>query len=337
MEKFKSVVIKNYYYNYKIKAYNKNIKSFNIVERNYIICMKKNYKKTNDVDDDFFILKNIFMNFRKKIMIKYLKKLMKYIKKSKYSYDIELNYYYFKSKNVDKIIAHSNNYYEFMICCYDLNKKIGQEINYKFKKFQFVKLIKKLELIENILKKNIDYNINSIREHKLIITSNAFAQILTMYKKNVWKERANIKKSISIISVPIGYFSYNNNFYNQKGNLLKTKNFFKVKKYSDISMNKSFYFDSTYKTKNLNKELNTGYVITRLYFLNNLKENNEKVKVLCTGYYIKKGVVVNVFSNKLYEFKVLDLINNIKLVSLKKEFSNDFCCPDVYISNIDNM
>lgn len=51
-----------------------------------------------------------------------------------------------------------------MICCYDLNKKIGQEINYKFKKFQFVKLIKKLELIENILKKNTDYNINSIRE-----------------------------------------------------------------------------------------------------------------------------------------------------------------------------
>lgn len=331
MKHKKTITIKNYYYNYKAKAYNRKLISLNKIERNYFNIISNNSRKLIDTENNLFCLNHLFLKRKSNNIIAYMKKIMPMIENSIFTYDVELNYYYFKSKRKNNVFSHSNNYYEIVISCYDSNRKIGQEINFKFKRFKIKQLLNRLKTIESILKSDVDYDIRSIESNKLIISSFAFSQILSTYKKVIWQYRKKLNKTIAILSIPNGHFSYNNTFYNKKGEKMKFKNLIRTKQYNEISASKSLVFNNCYKVKNMNKELNTGYVITKMYFLNNSKEQADTFKALCSGYYIKDGIPTSVFSNKLYIFKIDELINGIKKTSKKKEFSNDFLCPDVYI------
>lgn len=325
-------IISNYYYNCKIKYFDNKIQSINYIDRNYLIIFNDNEKTYIDVNYDLFKAKKILTASKHICLLKYFAKLNVLLKKSKFAYDIELNYYYYKSKNDNKIKKYTNKFYEMFICCYDKNRNISQELNHKFKIFNIKKLYKQIKEMENILDCEEDDNISNLNGNLLIINSFAFSQLLSLYKKTIWEHRSMIKNSISIFSVPYGYNSYNNMFYDKTGNNLKPINILKAKKYSLVSNNKSFKFYYSKKSNNIKNEMNSGFVITRMYFLNDvIKGQNNNVKALCSGYFIKNYKCHQIFSNKLFSFNIIDLLNNIKIASRQQRVSNEFTCPDIFI------
>ena len=321
--------IKNYFYNYKIKIENKKRETTAIIERNYIKNYNKNEKETIDVPSNLFRIFNVFKPIYLKLLKMYEKKLLTKISKSNYSYDIEINYFYYKSRKNKNILSHSNCYYEISSYCYDINNKIGFYKKIKTKWLNTKELDYEIFEMEKVFNHKIDLKAGVINSDYIIIKNYAFSQILSLYKRELWNKRNSISKNNVIKICVNGRNNYNADFYDSNGIILKNEILNTNTMLEKVLINKSFIFDNINKVKDIKKFLKDGYVITNVYFLNNNKENARIVKVLCSGYYIENYNIKFVFSNKLFSFNILNLIENIECFSYKKIFSNEFSCSDI--------
>ncbi len=319
--------IKNYCYNYKIKIENKKRVAIAVIERNYIKKYNKKEKQIIDVKTNLFKIFNVFKHFYINSLKRYEKKLLDNISKSNYSYDIEINYFYYKSRKNKNILSHSNSYYEISSYCYDPNNKIGFYKKFKVKSLKSRKIDYEIFELEKVFNHKIDKKEGVINSNYIIIKSYAFSEILSLSKKDLWTKRNDISKN-NVIKI-CGYRrnNYNIDFYDQKGNKLKNEVLNNNTTLEKVLANKSFIFDNKNKINDL--KLKDGYVITNVYFLNNSKENSSVMKVLCSGYYIENYKIKFLFSNKLFSFNIVSLIERIEGVSYNKVFSNEFSCPDV--------
>ena len=301
--------IKYFFYNHKVIIVNAKI-SKSTIQRNYIKTYKDNNKIINDVSYNLFVVYNWFKKYHINKINKFIKYLIKNINTSNLSYDIELNYYYCKSQKDNSLKKYSNNYYELTVFCYDKERKIGYTNKIQTKKLEFYKLKDEIFSYEKILDKKIDSKEGNIDSEKIIIKKYALTQIISVYKKDLLYilSRNNRKKIYNLNN------SYDLEFYDKNGNRIK---------------NIVYSFKSKNSVNDIEKRLNTGYVITNIYFLNNIKENKKCIKALCSGYYLEYSKIKNVFSNKIFEFNLCNLIDGIEFVSKEKSYFNKLNCPDI--------
>ena len=319
--------IKNYLYNYKIRINNKEVISKALIERNYIT---NNNGDNVDVNDKLFIINNWFKNIKILQMNRFSNKLLNIINNSKYSYDIELNYYYYKSKVNNNLISRDNDYFEIYINCYDINNKGGFNKRIKVKSLNS-KVIDEIFNYENIDYKYVNNEEGVIDNKQIIIEKYAFAQILSLYKVDIFNNIKEISADNMIKICAKGKNNYNNKFYDSKGRIINNELLSKKNKIKKIRINKSFTFYNRNRVDDVKELLEEGFVITNVYFLNNSKESISNIKVLCSGYYLKNKRIEYAFSNKIFSFNIVDIINDIKWVSNNGSFSNQFYCSDVLI------
>lgn len=319
--------IKYYVYKYNKRMEDKQILS-SIIERDYIKTYQKNKTIIQDIPYNQFIWKNIFKKYHIYKTNLFIKKIQSDIIKSNITYDIEINYIYHKKKSSKRKIGYSNYYYECNIKCYNEKRKIGFSKKIKIKNLNIKRLKKEIFQYNDILQKKVDLEEGTVDSKQIIIEKYAFSQILSIYKKNLWniRDRINCNSKIKVCTKKKNIFnieSYQKKYKKEKNILdLNTE-------LSDIISNKNFQFFNINKTNNIYDKLQSGYVITNVYFLNNNKENNNLIKVLCSGYYMNNHKIKYLYSNKLLEFHLDSLINGIQYVSDNKLVSNEFECPDI--------
>ena len=86
-----------------------------------------------------------------------------------------------------------------------------------------------------------------------------------------------------------------------------------------ISLDKDKKIENKKEVPNLEEQLGNGYVITNVYLLNHSKEEKERMKVMCSGYYLDKGKIKYLFSNRLFTFDKNKLLDNIVYVKNTKD------------------
>lgn len=268
------MVIKNYYYNYKIKIENKK-PIISVIERNYLIETIKNEKKTTDVSYNLFELCSVSKKRYIKAMNKFKDELLNNINNYRNSYDIEINYYCKIEDSLDNV----DNYYELAVYAYNSSNKFGFTKKTKLNKLNYKELENYIFDVDSILNKKIDYKAGLIDSKNIIIKNYALSQILSLSKDN----------------------KYN--------------------------------FNNVNKVKYLISKLKTGYVINNVYFLNNNKENKDKIRLLCTGYYVDNEKIKYLFSNKIIKINIIDIINKVKYYSKSSFLSNDLACYDILTEN----
>lgn len=310
--------IRYYLYNYNVSLENNIISYSSIVERNYIKSFENNKKIIEDVKKNNFL---IFNPFRKNFLIKlnrFIKRLLKEICSSPFKYSLDISYNYTKSKSDNSIKKKYDVFYELNINCYDEKRKIGFHKKIKTKALNFNKLKSEIFCYEEILKNKINANEGIINSGQVLFEKYAFSQIMSNYKKELW----NIRKFINVESKIIIF----------KGRTCKASNKNKMNfntALNEITDCKYLMFKNSNVINNPLLELKKGYVILNIYFLNNNKEHRNYIKILCSGYYLEEGKIKFIFTNKIFHFNLLSLINDIEYVSSSSCFSNDFICPDV--------
>lgn len=258
--------------------------------------IERNYLKDNNstIDVSYNIYKR--RNIFNKI---YIRKIDIFINKLLDDIKTSNNLYDIEFNYYYKINNHKyNRNYELKVKCYDDKKKFGFDNIFTFKSLKYNLIKKEIFIYDNLLNSNVNNEEGIIDSKYIIIKRYALSQIVSLYKKNIIDNLNNISnENISI--------KYNNNSI-----------IFKSNRYDD-----------------LHNKLNSGYVITSIYFLNNTKENREEIKLLCSGYYLKNNKVNFLFSNRIFTFKLIDLLNNIKYCDKNIYLQGNCLCFDILTIN----
>ena len=319
-------IIYNYVYKHTIYFYENDILKVEDSERNYYELNSKNKKITidsNNLEIDAKCIKNILRC--KKKCEDYLNNIKKWLD-NKVIYEIKLSYNFINRK-ITNSIDFTNEYYELNACCFDKVKRVSQELNILFKEIDYANIFNMLNKMAKRILIPIDNVIGLIDTKKIIFESSAVAQLLSKSLNLINEKRELITNKIILKSLPNNKKLPKYAPFNKDSKILYDFDLLKEK--NKISEN--CIFDYKNKLDELEQILDSGYIITKLYFsAGAIDENKNVIKALCCGVYIKNNKLINVFSNKLITINIFNLLNNIKYVSTNKFFSNKILCPDIF-------
>ena len=332
-------IILNFNYTYKILSFNNEIKKVEDIERNFYNIGNQEQKNVIDYNDSKDKLMNNNFNNRKKSYYKkrtelYLEEIQKMITNSKFNYQINLTFNYIYRKEIRKKCEYNNYYYELYICCFCSSKKISQDVSYRFKKINYMFIKKTIAELEEKISANVDNNNELISTKKIVFDKYAFSQLINKTMNIIWQNRNSINNKILIFSRPRDKKYPNFALFDEFGNEMENIDVLSSNDYFKIKGSKNYYFDYIKKSNNVRETMKSGFVITKMYFLqdnNDSMKKKQTIKALCSGFYLENNKTKYVFSNKIIKIDILLFLNNIRLVSNDKLFCNNVLCPDVLV------